>query len=158
VTVAAVNYDDEGNFVSDETLFEATHHRPEALLRFAPNEVDDALRTVAGVEPIAAGHVLAGLPTMPDPAEAEVPATYAEAQEVIQTAVTAKRKRRTKAEIAADEAAARLAAVQSAEVPVAEVEQVAPAEPASPAAPVTAPEPVPAEAPPATPWNPFEQR
>jgi len=176
VTVAAVNYDDEGNFVADETLFEATHHRPEALLRFAPGEVEVVLEEVAlmGVPQ----RVVQGLPTVPDwdraasapPVDGAAVPQRPEAS--VASAPKATRKRRTKAEIAADEAAAKLAAVQSAEVPVADVEAVAPAgaEPvaAPPAAPVAPPEPVPAEvgATPAStpltlgeaPWNPFQTR
>lgn len=176
VTVAAVNYDDEGNFVGDETLFEATHHRAGALLRFAPTEVDDALRVIAG-DPARSEP----LPAMPVPA-----ATWdraAEPQAVDEPAVEAqtdapaagtKRKRRTKAEIEADKAAEALAA-QQAESAAPEPDGPEPqaAEPATgtqPAAPVVVPEPVPAEggtAPASTPltpsgdgqpWNPFLQR
>jgi len=187
VTVAAVKYDDEGNFVADDTLFEATHHRPEALLRFAPGEVEVVLEEVAltGTPP---QQVMQGLPAMPVPVadwdRAAAPAPVDGAATVQQAeAPTAPktRKRRTKAEIAADEAAAQLAAQQAGSAtpaPDGPAPQAPEPEPlaAQPAAPVAVPEPVPAKAgatpastpltpgvPPApsgdgAPWNPFMQR
>jgi hypothetical protein len=169
VTVAAVNYDDEGNFVSDETLFEATHHRPGALLRFAPTEVDDALRVVAadGVAP-AVDAAPVSVPewdraTEPQPVDAAAPQA--------ETSVT-KRKRRTRAEIEAERAAA-VASQAGADPGPANQEALAasvPAEVTEPEPPVAEPpaEPVPAEVPAsvaervpepgAQPWNPFQQR
>lgn len=44
VTVEASVYDDEGNFVRSDALLELGSPRPEALLRTAPVEVEDALR------------------------------------------------------------------------------------------------------------------
>ena len=175
VTVAAVKYDDEGNFVADDTLFEATHHRPEALLRFAPGEVDDALRVVAGLGPTPS---LDDLPTVPVPASAwdrAVEPQSVDAAAVQQPeagAAATKRKRRTKAEIAADEAAAQLAAQQAGSAtpdgPAPQAPEPVPAEmpppvTVPPAAPVAAPDPVPAAAPQAPsgdgqPWNPFLAR
>jgi hypothetical protein len=173
VTVAAVNYDDEGNFVADETLFEATHHRAEALLRFAPGEVEVVLEEIA----------LAGSPQRVEPdvnASVEQAPAAGNAQPVDAPAAAPKtRKRRTRAEIEAEkvrEAAEadpqrELKDAVAAGVPVEAPQAPVEPEPVTPAAPVTPPEPVPAEvgatpastpltptAAPEAPWNPFQQR
>jgi hypothetical protein len=173
VTVEAEIYDDSGEFVRTETLFAASNSRAEALLRFAPTEVDDALRVVAGVVPMAPGHALGGVVSVPDwdRASEATPVDGAavpqpETETSVATAAPKTRKRRTKAEIEADkvrEAAETdpqrgLKDAAAAGVPVEAPLVPAETEPAPPAAPVAAPEPVPAEAPPAAPWNPFQQR
>jgi hypothetical protein len=167
VTVAAVNYDDEGNFVSDETLFEATHHRPESLLRFAPSEVDDALRIVANVppteapraaEPLVDREALAGevAARLREPEAADV------AVLVCDGPAPAKRKRRTKAEIEADRIREAAASDPQREVKDA-LAAGAPVE--LPDAPQAVDEPLPAhehagsaDSTPAAPWNPFQTR
>ena len=166
VTVAAVKYDDEGNFVADDTLFEATHRRPEALLRFAPGEVEVVLEEVAltGTPP---QQVMQGLPAMPVPVadwdRAAAPAPVDGAATVQQAeAPTAPktRKRRTKAEIAADEAAAQLAAQQAGSAtPDGPAPQPVPAEAgATPASTPLTPGVPPAPSGDGAPWNPFMQR
>jgi hypothetical protein len=167
VTVAAVNYDDEGNFVSDETLFEATHHRPGALLRFAPTEVDDALRVVAGDG--VAPAVDAAPVSVPEWDRASEPQPVDAAAPQTETSVT-KRKRRTKAEIEAERAAAESTAQGVQGTPLAPLAAAVTEAMTEPEPPVAAPpaETVPAEVPaPAAervpesgtqPWNPFQQR
>lgn len=170
VTVEANVYDDNGDFVRAEALYEGASPRPEALLRTAPTEVEDALRDL-----------------LPDEDEdgPDVPAVNPEGHyRPVDEAATAPaapktRKRRTKAEIAADKAAAEAAKALPAAPVEAPVAEVPPAETAQPAAPVAVPESVPAAAapvasatatplttsvpvaapPPAeAPWNPFQQR
>lgn len=179
VTVAATKYDDEGNFVADETLFEATHHRPEALLRFAPTEVDDALRVVAGVEVATVPPPAAPIPAATWDAVATDPEPQAVDAAVPQQNATdpdapAKRKRRTKAEIEADKARAAASGDSFGEKVVADTEAAAdaplivtatvPAEavveapPAEPAPVATAPAAAPAPSGDGQPWNPFLQR
>jgi len=174
VTVEAEVYDDNGELVRAETLFAASNPRAEALLRFAPTEVDDALRFVAGISTQSEP-----LPAVPVPVadwdRATVPAPVDGAATVQQAEVTATppktRKRRTKAEIAADEAAALASQAGAEPGPASEAAlaeaagYMTPDGPVTtqPAAPVVAPEPVPAEVSAApsgdgAPWNPFMQR
>jgi len=175
VTVAAVNYDDEGNFVS--------------LLRFAPSEVDDALRIVANVPPptaltqgmspsaaatvkrmVADGEAIA--------AEIDRKLHETEAAPVVETP---RRKRRTRAEIEADrireaattdpQRAVKDALAAGAPVELPDVPQVG-SEPTAvhpateaPDVPQAVDEPLPAhehaesaDSTPAAPWNPFQTR
>lgn len=148
-----------------EVLFEAAGQDIERLLAYAPDEVAAALRDL-----------------LPDEDEGDVPAVnpeghYRPLNEPATPAAPKTRKRRTKAEIAADKARAAAGGSAFGEQVVADTEaarpspqaldepapQAPPAETVQPAAPVAAPEPVPAavSVPPATdgaPWNPFQQR
>jgi len=153
VTVEANVYDDNGDFVRSETLYEGGSPRPEALLRTAPTEVEDALRDLLPDEDSepATPYMTPDGPVAPS-----------------QPAAPKTRKRRTKAEIAADKAREEAAGnttdptpepePQAVDVPAPQVTTqpaTAPV-PAGPTAPAAGQAPVPATG--GAPWNPFEQR
>lgn len=156
-----------------EVLFEAASPDAGRLLSYAPDEVAAALAAVGFAEMpqkvtglvdvnalatavvTSAGTTVNGAPPAESAQPVDEPAEQA-------ATPTAKRKRRTRAEIAADEAAARLAAQQEASAapvdagpaPQAVAEPVEPAAETT-AAPAAAPAPAPQSAPPSAPYNPF---
>ena len=177
VTVEANVYDDNGDFVRAEVLFDMSSPRAAALLRSAPVEVEDALRDLLPDDEDEVDAPAAGEPI--------TSAVGAALTALAQPAAPKTRKRRTKAEIAADKAAEAAKALPAAPVPAPEptppAEPVPAPTPVQPAPPVPAPAPVPAEqngsgavvagppaeAVPATaapassgeaPWNPFQTR
>jgi len=147
-----------GSMGGGRVLFEAASGDRGRLLAYAPTEVEAALGGEIGnaipdrVEPMQLVDLNA-LKTLGEPMQPDEPEGVQ--QPAAPPAEPVKRKRRTRAEIEADKAAAELAAQQQANAsPLVEggpVPQVAEAP-----APVAVPEP----APPADgkPWNPFEQR
>jgi hypothetical protein len=163
--VSIVRETGSGEDYETETLFEVAGGIG-MVVRIAPGALVDALRAANEDVPPSelAERVMdaareAGAPVAPasHPFQGEHP----------------KRKRRSKAEIAADEAAkalgfrdaahqaevdaARVDAVQAAAVPVSSVEQVSPETPSSPVVPPAVPQASPATPPgEAAPYNPFE--
>jgi hypothetical protein len=171
VTVEAMVYDDAGDFVRSETLFDATHHRPESLLRFAPIEVDSALREqvyadtpqkVTGLVDVEA--LKQAVSDYRADETPEVPASGNE-QPVDEPATSTddkpKRKRRTRAEIEAERA--RLAAEANVPEPQTQVSMPTPEVPEDVTVTTSLEGIKPIEAPPAVPvpadgqpWNPFK--
>lgn len=145
------------------TLFEAAGPDPERLLAYAPTEVAAALGEAAGsAVPLSAP--LVDRQAL-EAAVAEKLSTEAAtvAEPVTTGAPKARKPRRTKAEIAADEAA-KLASQTGADpgpqnqAAVAEAAAEAPQAVDAPASTPLTPPPAASDAPPAAPWNPFQQR
>lgn len=153
VTVEHTEYDDEGMSVRSEMLFEAASPSAERLIGYAPNEVLAALETAATLDaaersPLRVAQGPGDLDELRSAVEANPHGLHVVPEPAGGEEEKPRRKRRTKAEIEADKAAAELATQQQA--------SAAPI-PDGPAPAAPAPEP-PAAEPPAAPapaWNPF---